>query len=332
MGIGLNKVIDYLADVRQIPKEEVIEKLKKIIISSWATFNKKEKLRPLKVDINQEKDEIDIYISKKVVSLAEDDFSQIGFQDALKIKNDAKLGDELLQKVPPNIAGEIVRKGVRQLLTGIAEEYPREKSASRSLPRLPEIPKTYPEQKFNSPSFEENANKKGNVEEPDPETKELLSILVNEQISNEADRQKKSVAPPNEGLREEINSRIVLSEIEKALSGYDYLKIKRTLNEIHVDVSLSNRPFTTIFQVYDRSIVAKSLLPFALGPAVELLELCAQADFTSKIGRTSQEGNYFYIVKSRHGITGLSKDSLWDTVCQAIQEAYKAMKLIEKYL
>jgi hypothetical protein len=330
MGIGLNKVIDYMAGTRQIPREQVIERLKQIIVSSWATFNKKEKLQPLKVDINEQNDEIDIYISKKIVSVAEDYSSQIGFQDALEIKNDAKLGDELRQKVPPALAGEILRKAVRQLLTGIVEEYPREKSLRRSLPRIPEIPKPYPEQTFNSPCFEENMNKTSHVEEPDPETKELLSILVNEQI--EIDRQKKSVVPSTEELEAELNSRIILSEIEKALSGYDYLKIKKTLSEIHVEVSLSKRVFSTIFQVYDRSIVAKSLLPFALGAAVELMELSVQGDFTSKIGRISQGGNSFYIVKSKYSIRGLSKDNLWDTVCQPILEAFKAMKLIEKCL
>jgi hypothetical protein len=336
MNKNLSKLIDEIANNRRMPREKIIEMLKDKILLSWGKANSDLNLPPLKVEVNEQEQEVEIYISKQVVEVVEDETSQIIFQQAMKINPNAKVGDNLFVRAQPDLVQSVLPGAVRELFTGITEEFSGEGRIGRirSLPRIPIIPEPIlqiPETAAPVPPSNESPQIRRDAEERDRETTDLISIFVNERVGSQTGQQERIPSPPSS---DELppDSKKVFLEIERALAEYDYLKIKETLNELHVDYLLPKRSFTTIFHVHNQSITAKSLLPCALGAAADLLELCGQADFASIIGRVSQGGKFFYIIKNSYTLRGLSKGNLREIVCQSILEASKAMKIIERYL
>jgi ssDNA-binding Zn-finger/Zn-ribbon topoisomerase 1 len=506
----LTELIDHLAYNRPMPREKVIERFKEIV-SSQST-RELNLYQPLKVDLNEQEGEVEIFSSKEVIGIVQNENSQIELQEAIKIKPDAELGEIIYVRVQPDLVKSLLPGVTRELYTGISEEYrqkgktdrtqtgqkeaglkgieegekgpmgpskefyqpfeqdvemteastgdakkdpiptdvicercgsrmvirwrniskngrfrqflacsnyptckfaqviegevrcpqkgcdgmlverrtrkgdvfygcsnyPRctfalwnkpisnespqslwndpkmstnsgirdegrenevgmgkgqiiddyrlaETYKTRNLPRIPDLPELTPV----SPSekkFEEHSD----TEVPERDTPDLISILANERSGIKDDQKElPSLLVPSDEL--EPNCEEVLLEIERALSEHDYLQMRKKLNELHVEVTLSNRSFTTVFHIYNQMVTAKSLLPFAKDAAADLLELCGQADFTSSIGKVSQGGKHFYVIKSNCSLRGVSRKILWQMAFQPILEASKAIEIIEGY-
>ena len=126
----LSKLIDQVADNRRMPREKVIERFKEIL-SSWAT-RELNLYHPLKVEFDEQEGKVEIYSSREVVGIVENEYSQIEFQEAIKIKRDANLGDILLVRVRPDLAKSLLPGVLRELYTGIREEYPRKGKTGRA--------------------------------------------------------------------------------------------------------------------------------------------------------------------------------------------------------
>jgi ssDNA-binding Zn-finger/Zn-ribbon topoisomerase 1 len=453
---SLSKVIDYLSNSRLMLREKVKERLKEIVSSS-ATRDL-DLYHPLEVKINEQDGEVEIYSSKEVIGTVENEKSQIGFQEAIKIKHDAAVGDILYVRVQPDLVKNLLPGIIRELFTGIREEHPRkaknektyrevapmeksfdfrpdlemakvstknvkreisptdilcEQCGSRMVKRwkkegyflacssypkchytrevqengsnqvdvsspcekcgssmviktgpsgqflscsnypicnftreidgqkinnypvteahrirdLPHIP-DLPERGTSVSMYVEEFKKTSDMDGYEGETPDLISILVDE-VGNDQKGAPSPVVPSDEL---EPNCEQVLLEIERTLVQHDYLQVRKKLNELHVEVALSNRSFTTVFHVYNQMITTKALLPFVKDAAPDLLELCGQADFISCIGKVSQRGEHFYIIKSNCSLGGISRKGLWQMVLQPILEASKAIEIIEGYL
>jgi len=336
MNENLTKLIDQVANNRRMPREKVIEMFKEIVLLSWARNNRELRLRPLKVEVNERDGEVEIYSPKQVVEEVKNGTSQIEFQEAIKINPNAKLGDDLLIRVQPDLVESVLPGAAKELFTGIREEYPREGKSGgiKSLPHIPAIPDCLPKipdpETPVSPSIETLKGRTA-MEEPERDTTDLISILTNEPGNTKTDQgDPGSSSASSDEL--EPNCEKVLLEIESALAKHDNLQVRRKLNELQVEVTLSNRSFTTVFHVYNQMITAKSLLPYIKEAAVDLLELSGLTDFTSSIGKASLRGKDFYVIKNSYPLKGVSRKVLWEMVCQPILEASKAIEIIESYL
>jgi hypothetical protein len=336
MGKDISKLIDQVADNRRMPREKVIERLKEIV-SSWTT-RELNLYHPLKVEFNEQEGEVEIYSSREVVEVVENECSQIEFQGAIKIKRDAKVGDILLVRVQPELAKSLLPGVLRELYTGVREEYPKRESQnttkdrtfglgysnnSQRLPRIPDIP----ERQTQESTLLERHIEVTEVVESEGDTADLISILVDDHSNTVRDeRGEKSVsASKNEP---DLNTEEILPEIERVLRGSGHLQVKRHLNSLEVEVSKYNTSFTTIFHIYNGIVNARTLLPFVKGVSVELLTLCGQADFISSVGIVLQKDKPCYSVKNAYPVGALSRRTIWEMVSQVILDASKAIEII----
>ena len=333
----LSQLIDQVANNRRMPREKIIEMLKDIVL--LRATRELNLYIPLKMELNEKEGEVEIYSYKQVVGMVENENSQIEIQEAKKIMHDAKLDDFLYVRVQPDLVKSLLPGALRELWTGISDEGREnrdragekldnyriaETHRTRDLPHIPDIPERVTPISLPGERLEEHTD----MEESEREIPDLISILVNERAGIKSD-QREPFSPfvPSDELCEKV-----LLEIERALAEHDYLQVRKKLNELQVEVALSKRSFTTVFHVYNQIITAKSLLPFTKDAAPDLLELCGQADFTSSIGKVSQRGEHFYVIKSSYPLRGVSQKILWEMVCQPILEASKAIEIIEGYL
>src|SRR4030042_1967990 len=115
----LTELIDHLAYNRPMPREKVIERFKEIV-SSQAT-RELNLYQPLKVDLNEQEGEVEIFSSKEVIGIVQNENSQIELQEAIKIKPDAELGEIIYVRVQPDLVKSLLPGVTRELYTGISE-------------------------------------------------------------------------------------------------------------------------------------------------------------------------------------------------------------------
>ena len=338
MNKELSKLIDQVANMKQVSREEAIERFKEILLSR---ANKELKLgRPLKAEFNEQMGEVEIYNIKQVVEIVEHENSEIAFLEAIKIKPDTKLGGDFPERVPPHLVKTLLPGVLRELWTGISDEGRENKigmgngqriddyrvAGTHRTPPLPHIP-DLPERATPVSTSVERSQERTDVEESEGDTRDLISILVNDGSSTERNEREKGSFPVSNN-EPELNTEDILSEIERVLRDNGYLQVRRNLNELEVDVTKSNNPFTTIFHIYNGIIRARSLLPFIKGVSVDLLILCGQADFISSVGIVLQKDKPCYAIRSAYPLRALSRRTLWEIVSQAILDASKANEII----
>jgi len=338
MSKDLSKLIDQVAHNRQMPKEEVIEMFKKIVLSR--ATREAELYHPLKVEFNEQEGEVEIYSFKQVVGIVEDKNSQIEFQEAMKIKRDVQLGDGLYVRIQPDLVKSLLPDVLRELWTGISDEGRENKTGmlnaeriddyrvaethrTRDLPLIPHLPEVVTPVSISLQRSEEPTD----VKESEEDTSDLLSILVNNRsITEKTEVENKPFDISNN--EPELNIENILSEIERILRDNGYLQVRRDLNELEVDVTKCNSSFTTIFHIYNEIVSARTLLPFVKGVSVDLLTLCGQADFMSSAGLVLQRNKPCYIIKTVYPVKALSRRTLWEMISQSILDASKANEVI----
>lgn len=338
MSKDLNKLIDQVAHNRRMPKEKVIEMFKEIVLSR-ATRDL-ELYYPLKVEFNEQEGEVEIYSFKQVVGIVEDKNSQIEFQQAMKIKPDAQLGDGLYVRVQPDLVKSLLPDVLRELWTGVSDEGRENKTEmgngermgdyrvaerhrTRDLPRIPDLPERGKPVSISLQRSEEPTD----VMESEGDASDLISILVNNRsITEKTEPENKPFDISNN--EPEFNIENILSEIERVLRENGYLQLRRNLNELEVDVTKCNSSFTTIFHIYHEIVSARTLLPFVKGVSVDLLTLCGQADFMSSVGLVLQKNKPCYIIKNVYPVKALSRRTLWEMISQPILDASKANEII----
>jgi hypothetical protein len=334
----LSKLIDQVANMKRVSRAEVIERIKEIV-SSRADRELELNL-PLKVEFNEEIGEAEVYSFKWVVEVVEHEKSQIDLREAIKIKPDTKLGDLVPVRVEPLLVKTLLPGVLRELYTGISDEGRENKAGmgkgrigddyrvaetykTRNLPRIPDLPEPATPVSMPGERFEEVSD----VEGTEGDTRDLISVLVNDRSDSEiSGNGKKSLSVSND--ESELNTERVLSEIEKVLMENGYSQLRRNLNELEVDIIKCDSPFTIIFRIYNEIVSARSLLPFVKGVSIDLLVLCGQADFISNVGIALQKDKPCYVVRSTYPAKALSRSSLWEMVSQTILDASKANEII----
>ena len=338
MSEDLSKLIDQVANMKRMSRERVIETFKQIVLS-----RAKSELGldgALKVTVNEQKGEVEISSIKHVVEVVKNESSQIGFLEAIRIDPNAKLGGDLLLKVQPHQVKSLLPGALRELWTGISNEGRESKTGmgngeeidehdvakthrTQALLHLPELPERVTP--VSAPI--ERSEELTDTEELEGDTPDLLRILVNDPSSTDRiERGEKSF--PVSDNEPESNTEDILTEIERVLRDRGYLQVRRNLNELEVDVTKCNNPFTTIFHIYNGIVNARSWLPFVIGVSVDLLTLCGQADFMSSVGLVLQRNKPCYVIKNVYPVKALSRKTLGEMVSQAILDASKANEII----
>ncbi len=70
----------------------------------------------IRAQINQNTGEIGLYRVLRVVEKVENTFTEIGLSDAMNIKTDVKIGDEVLEKLPPIDLGRVAAQTAKQVI------------------------------------------------------------------------------------------------------------------------------------------------------------------------------------------------------------------------
>jgi len=334
----LSKLIDQVANMKRVSREEVIERIKEIVSSR---VNRELELnQPLKVEFNEQMGEAKVYSFKWVVEVVEHENSQIDFREAIKIKPDTKLGDLMPVRVEPHLVKSLLPGVLRELWTGISDESRKdnvgmgkgqtiddyrvaETYKSRNLPRIPDLPEPETPVSISVERSEEATD----VEESEGDTRDLISVLVNDRSNTEMNGSGKKALPVSNN-ESGLNTESILSEIEKVAKDNGYLQVRRNLNELEVDVIKCDSPFTIIFHIYNEVVSARSLLPFVKGISIDLLTVSGQADFISNVGIVLHRDKPCYAIRSTYPVKALSRSALWEMVSQAILDASKANEII----
>jgi len=338
MNKELSKLIDQVANMKQVSREEAIERFKEILLSR---ANKELKLgRPLKVEFNEQMGEVEIYNIKQVVEIVDHENSEIAFLEAIKIKPDTKLGGDFPERVQPHLVKSLLPGVLRELWTGISDEGRENKTGMGNgqriddyrvagthrtppLPHIPDLPERVTPVSIPVETVEEPTD----VQESEGDTPDLISTLEKDWSSAETNERGKKSFPVSDN-EPELNTENILSEIERVLRNNGYLQERRNLNELEVDVSKCNNPFTTIFHIYNGILSARSLFPFVKGVSIHLLTLCGKADFISSVGIVLQKDKPCYTIRAAYPVKALSRETLWEMVSQAIVDASKANEII----
>lgn len=111
---------ELTAFIRQISKEKdldvevVKEAIQQAIISaSKKNLSQFEDARP---ELDVETGELQLYVTKSVVKIATNPRTQISQRDAVKIKEDAELGDRIEVQIDPSAFGRIAAQSARQVV------------------------------------------------------------------------------------------------------------------------------------------------------------------------------------------------------------------------
>ncbi|MBO5776925.1 MAG: transcription termination/antitermination protein NusA [Clostridia bacterium] len=117
--------LEELEKVNKISKESMIEALESGLVSAY----KKEfgEARTIAVRLNEEKGTIKVYAHRLIVEEVEDEASQISLEDALEIKENAQIGEVIVEDITPKdfsrIAAQTARQVVIQRINDAKKEY-----------------------------------------------------------------------------------------------------------------------------------------------------------------------------------------------------------------
>ena len=117
--------LEELEKTTKISKESMIEALESGLVSAY----KKEfgEARTIAVRLNEEKGTIKVYAHRLIVEEVEDEASQISLEDAQEIKEDAQIGEVIVEDITPKdfsrIAAQTARQVVIQRINDAKKEY-----------------------------------------------------------------------------------------------------------------------------------------------------------------------------------------------------------------
>ena len=117
--------LTQLAAERHLPKEQVLQAIEVALASAF----KKDSLvigQNISVKLNPNSGEVNVYATKTVVDELEDDKREVLLKDALKVKKDIALGDELAIEALPHQVSRIAAQTAKQVVLQRLREVERE--------------------------------------------------------------------------------------------------------------------------------------------------------------------------------------------------------------
>ena len=117
--------LTQLASERHLPREQVLQAIEVALASAF----KKDSLtagQNISVKLNPNSGEINVYATKTVVEEVEEPKREIDVKSALKIKNDAVLGDEVAFEALPHQVSRIAAQTAKQVVLQRLREVERD--------------------------------------------------------------------------------------------------------------------------------------------------------------------------------------------------------------
>ncbi len=106
--------IEDLEYEKGIPKEVVFDAIESALSSAYKkNYGANQNVR---VDIDKETGDIDVYTIMDVVEEVEDEFTQMSLEEAREIDSNFEVGDEMLFKVTPGDFGRIAAQTAKQVV------------------------------------------------------------------------------------------------------------------------------------------------------------------------------------------------------------------------
>ncbi|HHM02653.1 MAG TPA: transcription termination factor NusA [Caldithrix abyssi] len=137
MNLEIMEAITQIAKDKKIEKENLRDMLENIFISMIE--KKYGSAENFDVIVNIDKGDIEIYQEKTVVETVEDPVTEITLEDALKIDEDAELGEEIVEVIDPEEFGRRLIISAKQNLNQRIRDFERENIVEEYENRIGEI-------------------------------------------------------------------------------------------------------------------------------------------------------------------------------------------------
>ncbi len=135
--IEILQIVEAVAREKTIPKETLISAMEQAVqVAGRRKYGNDHNIR---AEINRKTGDISLFRILEVVERSEDYFTQISLRDALEKKNDAKIGDEIYELLPPIDLGRVAAQTAKQVIIHRVAEAEREKQYEDFKDRTGEI-------------------------------------------------------------------------------------------------------------------------------------------------------------------------------------------------
>lgn len=108
------QIVEAVSRERGIPRANLIDAMEQAV--QVAGRKKYGHEHNIKAEINQNTGEIILYRALKIVTKVENTFTEIAFSDAMSIRADAKIDEEILEKLPPIDLGRVAAQTAKQVI------------------------------------------------------------------------------------------------------------------------------------------------------------------------------------------------------------------------
>ena len=108
------QIVEAVSRERGIPRANLIDAMEQAV--QVAGRKKYGHEHNIKAEINQNTGEIILYRALKIVTKVENTFTEIALSDAMSIRADAKIDEEILEKLPPIDLGRVAAQTAKQVI------------------------------------------------------------------------------------------------------------------------------------------------------------------------------------------------------------------------
>ncbi|MDN3030512.1 MAG: transcription termination factor NusA [Candidatus Tisiphia sp.] len=123
--IEILQIIESVAREKNLPKEALLSAMEQAVQAAGRKKYGNE--HNIKAEINRKNGNISLFRVLNVVDNVEDHFTQISLNDAIEKKDDAKIGDEIYELLPPIDLGRVAAQTAKQIIIQRVSETEREK-------------------------------------------------------------------------------------------------------------------------------------------------------------------------------------------------------------
>lgn len=108
------QIIEAVSKERGISRVSLIEAMQQAVqVAGRKKYGHEHNIR---AEINQNTGEITLFRVLKIVDKVENTFTEIGLSDAMAIRSEAKLGEEILERLPPIDLGRVAAQTAKQVI------------------------------------------------------------------------------------------------------------------------------------------------------------------------------------------------------------------------
>lgn len=135
--VEILQIVEAVAREKGLPREQLISAMEQAIATAGRRKYGQE--NNIKAEINRKNGEIKLFRVLTVVEDLEDYLTQISLEDAKERDLDAKIGDEILELLPPIDLGRVAAQSAKQIIVQKVDEADREKQYNDFKDRKGEI-------------------------------------------------------------------------------------------------------------------------------------------------------------------------------------------------